>query len=255
MGELVADFTQEFYRRSLAVRFTATWCGYCPTMASSIDAAIEMVPGRLIPFTLHATDSQGGLAYSGTSNFAGLYQISGYPSGRVNGYAAVKNYQVSTGKEIFAGLATEAVSSLPSKTNIGGFVSVAGGQVDAMLSVAVKEAGTYKISAFVLEDGIQYQQDGAGSDYTHNYVVRKEMTGIYGNEFSTSSANETKEFNFSIPVPSSVINAANLHVVVYVTYAGSYTGSVSYAEYVNYGIVIDNVVDIKANDLCDFKYE
>ena len=80
------------------------------------------------------------------------------------------------------------------------------------------------------------------------------MAGIYGTEFS-ASANSYHEFNFTAPVPSNVKNESNLHVVIYVTYDGTYAGSVANVIYDNYGLVIDNVVDIKANDLCVFKYE
>lgn len=254
MGELVADFSQDFLRRSLAIRFTATWCGYCPTMAASIDMAIESCPERIIPFTLHATNSDGGLAYSGTNNFASLYSIEGYPTGIMNGYAQIENYPSSTASKMFVDVAEEAASKLPSKTNIGGFVSVSGGNITVSGSVAIKEAGDYAISVFILEDDIIYNQASGGSDYQHNYVVRKDMAGIYGTEFS-ASANSYHEFNFTAPVPSNVKNESNLHVVIYVTYDGTYAGSVANVIYDNYGLVIDNVVDIKANDLCVFKYE
>ncbi len=255
MGEMAADFSKDFYRRSIAMRFTATWCGYCPTMASSIDEAIKGLPGRIIPFTLHATSSEGGLAYTGTNNFSSLYQISGYPTGIMNGYADIANYPVATASQMFMGVATEAITLQPSKTNIGGFVSVSSSNVDVNLTVATKEAGTYKISVFLLEDGIVYNQSSGGSNYVHNYVVRKEMTGIYGDEF-TATANGHQDFHYNIAIPSSIKDAANLHVVAYVSYAGGFQqGSVSNVEYKDFGLVIDQVIDIKGNDICVFKYE
>lgn len=257
MGQMVADYTQDFYRRSIAIRFTATWCGYCPVMAASIDGAIEALPGRIIPFTLHATSSQGGLAYSGTANFEGLYNIGGYPTGIFNGYADVPNYQTSSNIQLFQNLANEAIEYNPSNTNIGGFVSLSNGKVKAQISVASKEAGEYKIAAFLLEDGIVYTQASGGSDYVHNYVVRKEMTGIYGDAFS-AQANSIKDFEYTIDVPSSVKDASKLHVVVYIINPNASSASTMYAsqvEYLNLGTYVDQVVDIPVNNICEFKYE
>lgn len=255
MGEMVADFSQDFYRRSIAMRFTATWCGYCPTMAESIEVAMDGLPGRIIPFTLHATSSEGGLAYNGTNNFSSLYQIGGYPTGIMNGYADISNYPVATASKMFMDVATEAITLQPSKSNIGGFVSVSSSNVDVNLTVATKEAGTYKISVFLLEDGIVYNQNSGGSDYVHNYVVRKELTGIYGDEF-TGEANGHKDFHYNIAIPSSIKNAANLHVVAYISYADGFKkGSVGSVDYKDFGSIIDQVIDIKGNDICVFKYE
>jgi hypothetical protein len=255
MGEMAADFSKTFYRRSIAMRFTATWCGYCPTMAESIEVAMDGLPGRIIPFTLHATSSEGGLAYNGTNNFSSLYQIGGYPTGIMNGYADISNYPVATASKMFMDVATEAITLQPSKSNIGGFVSVSSSNVDVNLTVATKEAGTYKISVFLLEDGIVYNQNSGGSDYVHNYVVRKELTGIYGDEF-TGEANGHKDFHYNIAIPSSIKNAANLHVVAYVSYADGFKkGSVGSVDYKDFGSIIDQVIDIKGNDICVFKYE
>ena len=143
---------------------------------------------------------------------------------------------------MFNGLAEEAVSDLPSNTVIGGVTRLEKDTVYADISIASKEAGLYALNAFLLEDGLVYPQTGGADDYVHNNVIRMEANGTYVTQLK-------------VPVPSSVENTDNLHVVVYTTYRGTFTGSVSNVLYGNFGTVVDNVVNIPINTLVNYAYE
>ena len=45
-----------FFRRVLALGFTATWCQYCPNMSEAIAEASAQRPGRVIPLAVHYMD-------------------------------------------------------------------------------------------------------------------------------------------------------------------------------------------------------
>ena len=68
---------------SLGMRFTATWCGWCPYMNESFTKAKTLLGDRFDYVNLHASSSD--LAFSGTSALASQFHVSGYPTGIVDG--------------------------------------------------------------------------------------------------------------------------------------------------------------------------
>lgn len=257
MGDMTVDVSQEFYRRSTVMRFTATWCGNCPDMAEAISDAMTEMPGRMVLLNVHTTSSKGGLAYDRSRELEYYYDISGYPSGVENGIVRIMNdpSSVNATKELFLAVTQEAVESYPARTVIGGYTEVKDGSVRAELSVGAKESGDYKVCAFLLEDGIVYEQSSGGSNYVHNYVVREEMTDDLYGEVLTLSAGEVGTVSLEIPVPSSVLDPERLHVVAFVTYEGvPEIRTVEDAEYIECGTIVDNVLDIAANSVAFFEY-
>lgn len=255
-----AEYNSTFYRHSLAMRFTATWCGWCPMMAESFNQAVATLPERIVPFTIHASSSD--LYSEGATTLANLYDIEGYPSGYINGYGYVKNYDVSVASNMIVSLANEATQNLPSKTAIMGAASYNNGTVDLDIYVAAKEAGDYTLHVYLMESGIVASQTSydsnypGGNNYVHNYVERCAITGISGESFA-SSANSITNFEYSYTVPSGrIVDSANTYVVVFVTYSGSYNGSVNYAVYQNYsGYIVDNAVKLSYDEPTLFTYE
>jgi len=127
--------------------------------------------------------------------------------------------------------------------------------VYADISIASKEAGLYALHAFLLEDGLVYYQMGGSEDYVHNNVIRIEMTDNLMGDNVSLEANGTYVTQLKVRVPSSVENTDNLHVVVYTTYNGTYTGSVANVLYGDFGAVVDNAVNIPINTLVNYAYE
>lgn len=260
MGELVADFSKDFYRRSMAFRLTATSCGYCPIMAEAMKQTYEETDGRFIPFTIYCPMSAGdNYVYENWRYwFSDVFDAGGWPTGITNGYANLGNYNTNKQVSIYKELVEEARVSLPSKTVIGGTSKINVGTIEVELSVASKEAGDYILGVFLMENGIVGYQNGGGGDYEHNFVLRKEFSAYSGDAVQLS-ANSTKEFTYSMPVPEDVEDINNCYVCVWVAYEGTFTGEVSEPNgdklYFDYGIVIDNVVNIPLNGFAIFEYE
>lgn len=255
MGELEADYSSQFLRRSVAIRFTATWCGNCPRMNEGLTAAVKNDPRHVIPLTMHVWESDGGLNYDPGDDYADYFGIDGLPSGFMNNYAEIGGtLPPAIVQELINGLAVEAVEELPANTMAAGTARIEGGNIEVDLSIASKQAGNYFVSVFVLEDGIVYEQSGGSSDYVHNNVARAEMTQMWGDPVSLQS-NGLLEKSFSIPVPTSVLDENNLHILVMMNRSGSFTGDVLYAGYYDYGYVVDNAVTIPINGFSIFEYE
>lgn len=266
MGEFaIDDWNTPFKRRSLAFRFTSTSCGYCPIMAAAMAQTYEETDGRFIPFTLYANSSSwmpsgGGLAYDGTDEFETFFKTQqSYPTGVTNGYANLGNYNQNTQVKIYKELVEEAITELPSNCAIGGTVMYSDGYVNASIAIAAKKAGEYTVGVYLMENGIIYNQASGGSDYEHNFVVRNNFTDNIMGDKVTLEAQSIAELNFNMPLPSSVENVENCYVCVWVAYDGTFTGNVSEPNggklYVDYGMVIDNVVNIPVNGFSIFEYE
>lgn len=255
MGVLEADYGSEFLRRSVMMRFTATWCGNCPRMNVGLMDAIENDPRHILPLSVHVWQSEGGLNYDAGEDYADYFRIDGLPAGFMNNYAEIGGFYPSAiVQEIINDLAVEAVEDLPANTMAAGTSRIENGNIVVDLSIASKQAGEYLVSVFVLEDGMVYGQLGGSSDYVHNNVARAEMTPMWGEAVSLT-ANGLLERTFSIPVPESVLDTDNLHILVMLNREGSFTGSAQYAIYGDYGYVMDNAVSIPVNGFAVFEYE
>ena len=256
IGSLVADYSRTFLRRSLVLRFTGTWCKNCPYMNQALEDAERNDPDHIVAMSMHNLTSNSHLAFANCNAFIALFGVDSYPTGFVNNYGKVENYtNPSIMTTMFNGLAEEAVSDLPSNTVIGGVTRLEKDTVYADISIASKDAGLYALNAFLLEDGLVYPQTGGADDYVHNNVIRIEMTDNLMGDNVSLEANGTYVTQLKVPVPSSVENTDNLHVVVYTTYRGTFTGSVSNVLYGNFGTVVDNVVNIPINTLVNYAYE
>ena len=72
----------EFAHRSLAMRFTADWCGYCPYMAVAFKNAKSQMGDRLELVSLHGGKSR--YEFSGTATLERRFKASSYPTGIVD---------------------------------------------------------------------------------------------------------------------------------------------------------------------------
>lgn len=259
-AELVPDFSQDFTRRSLAIRFTGNWCGNCPLMNKALHEAIEQYPDRIVAMNLYS--GSGALTYSNLYTWENNFAVRGYPTAYVNHYAEVGNYSNYTmTRDVFISLAQEAVnaSELVSNTAIGGVASIVADSVVVTVNVASKTAGAYYLNAFLLEDGVFGQQsDYFGivedpNNYEHSNILRAPLTADFGDMYALS-AEGNQEITLSIPMPANVVNPDNLHVVVYTTKVGTFSGSVYGATYGNYGYVVDNVVNMPMGEFVEFAY-
>lgn len=257
----ISDFDTPFFRRTLALRFTATWCGYCPLMAESFKLAAKAEPDRFVPMCIHSGDS--GVYSENGDDLAQMYRITGYPSGIFNAYAQVQNYEADIAETMLTGLVDEAVQELPAKTAISTVSETSDGVFKLMCSVASKESRPYNLHVFILEDGVVANQTSyiteypGGKDYVHDFVERCAVTGTEGATFYGIKDNVVN-YSLEYEIPSGVIeNMDNAYALVYVTYENDeiFRGSVANAVYRDYGHIVDNVVKIDLNGSTGYEYE
>ena len=204
---------REFWHKSLGMRFTATWCGYCPNLATGFSMAVSQYPNKIELLNLHPTSSI--LGFSGTSALANIFKVTGYPTGMIDYRKQIDNYSSDYAATLVVNAVKETESNYPVKTGISFSSSVSGNTLTLDTKLYIKEKGDYKVTAILLEDGIVGFQNGAGNDYVHNRIARLAITEITGNEFSTSADFKTVKKHYSAALPSS-LNKGNLYILVYV---------------------------------------
>ena len=240
-----------FVHRSLAMRFTATWCGYCPIMGSAFDSAKSQMSGALELVSLHGDGSD--LLFKETNTLAKRFNVDGFPTGIIDGRASIPNYQV---KEVTAkaamDVAKETQEAYPAKSAIACSSSLYGSSLSVDLSLYFKEADTYRVTILLLEDGIKGSQNGVSGTYTHNDVARKALTSINGEEVVI--ADDYQKWNKTYKVDDVYSNwkSDNLKILVYVEKPyGDQTvvKGVGEAEYGRYGdTYIDNCRVVKVGE-------
>lgn len=205
---------REFWHKSLGMRFTATWCGYCPNLATSFAMAISQYPNKIEMLNLHPTSSN--LGFSGTKMMENIFRITSYPTGMIDYRSLIENY---TSNDYTAKLIVNAVketeNNYPTKTGISFTSSVSSSILNLNVKLYIKEKGYYKVTAVLLEDNIIGYQNGGVAGYNHSSIARVAFTDISGDAFSTTGNNKTVEKSYSVTIPSSY-NKENLKILVYV---------------------------------------
>lgn len=259
---VTADWSKEFFRRSSILRFTATWCYNCPRMYEAIKIAMEELPDRIIPLNLHGMSSEGGLAYYRSGEFEDLYGVEGYPTGIANNAIQVANdRQIENIVPGIVGVVQEAIESYPARTGISAQSQISDNTIKVDISVAVKEADDYKVCVYLIENGIVHEQktdDGPVLDYVHDYVIRSVLTeDLFGDPLPSCGDNEMVTYSVEAALPRSVLDQANLSVVIAVARPDNLeVRGVENATYLEeIGIIYDNVTLLPANGFVNFEYE
>ncbi len=241
----------DFHRRSLLIQFTGTGCGYCPLMVNTIRrlASDTSYADKFVHTACH-TYNDTDPAYIQT-NLTGAMGVGAYPS-------CIFNLDKTT---LFQTNTSDAAIKdyLDKKYDEGARVGVAGACVtdgsQLVLRAGIKagKAGSYRLAAWVLEDGIVGKQSnymakdefGMGFD-VHDNCIR----AIYGQNASKDftgqtfnlEAGETGDMFVIFDMPSYWVQE-NLHVVVF---ASAQDGTT---------YTVNNCIDIPVNSSAAFSYK
>ena len=212
------DWTEEsFVHRSLGMRFTATWCGWCPYMNTAFYKAKDLLDGRFEIVNLHVAGSE--LVFSGTSSLESVYNIDSYPTGIVDGRVEILNYEDTdrTAQNVVNAV-QEQEATYPVVTAFEFSSSLSGSTVSVDLVVYAQETDDYKLTVLVLENGIIGKQsdygEGTHQDYHHDRIARLALTSINGDAFNLAKGEE-RNFSLTGVLPVGC-NPGNLEILVYV---------------------------------------
>lgn len=213
------NWNKAFFHRSLIMRFTATWCPWCPFMAEAVQKAQAQRPGKILPLNLHASDSD--LAFNQVTPLESQYHLNGYPTGYVDGRKEIPNYQDTgyTASLIVAAL-EETEDNYPVTSAIGINSSLSGSTLNIDVDLFLRNQETYKVTVVVTESGIIHTQadNHTGTyvnDYRHDDIARIAVTNVKGEDVTSPAALSVIQKKYSTTIPSTY-NKNNLKVLVYV---------------------------------------
>ena len=203
---------------SLGMRFTATWCGYCPIMSETFKLAKSNLGDKFEYICMY--DTEGNYGFSDLATLANQYGIGGFPTGIIDGRFEVENYSSEYAASLIANAVEETETLYPAVTSVGLESSLSGQNLNVKVDVLGLSPETYKLTVILMENGIiGYQADynnGAHDDFQHDRVARKTLTSsISGESFTINEVGGTKSFNYSYSVPSDY-NKDNLMILAYV---------------------------------------
>lgn len=204
----------DFVKRSLAMRFTATWCGYCPMMATGFSTAKSKMAGALEVVNFHG--GQSDYEFLGTNSVANRFRVQGYPTGVVDCRATIPNFSAtSVTAEAVCDVAKETQASYPAVSGIALKSRIDGTNLTVDLSLYLKEADAYKVTMLLLEDGIIGYQNGAGSNYSHDDIARHSLTLVTGDPVQIDKDGTVWNNTYTATVRSGW-KTDNLKLLVYV---------------------------------------
>ena len=203
---------------SLGMRFTATWCGYCPIMSETFRLAKANLGDRFEYVCMYATD--GNYGYADGERLFAMYGLGGYPSGILDGRFELQNYESTYAASLIADEMAKTEAYYPTVTAVGLESSVSGRNLTVKADVIAQVPETYKITVILMEDGIVGHQtdyiDGDHEDFLHNRVARMTLTSsVFGDEFDIDAAGETKSLTYTATIPNGYV-LDNLVVLAYV---------------------------------------
>ena len=199
---------------SLGMRFTATWCGWCPYMSESFTKAKALLGDRFEFVNLHPNSSD--LAFYGTPTLVSQFGISSYPTGIIDGRIRIGNgTDTDAVAQAIAAAVDEQEALYPVQTAVGLKTTLSGRSLSVDAELFARQAGTYKLTVYLLENGIVHYQNGGGDNYVHNRIAREALSPSVGSIVQVPTDNGTAVVNYTFNIPSNY-NLSNLEVLAFV---------------------------------------
>lgn len=250
--EVVAKATQsggsakKYVQRVLGFQFTSVGCTSCPTLSANLKAVQNALPGRLVPVSFHQDFGQTDpMTHPMTQAYYKLIKRQGLPQFNANliindDYITVAEYSA------IVEMLDAVAEHYPATCGVAVECSEI---VDDAIKVAVRVtsniAAAYRYQIFLLEDGINEYQAGAGYDYIHNnVVVATSSDSVYGDRLNEGMAFQSGvevSAEKTIALPRGC-NRDNLRIVV--AAFNSYDGGNTY--------VVNNCTECAVGESVDY---
>jgi len=186
---VVQEEGKDFFRRSLVLDFTATWCVNCPRMEAAFAAAMEARPGRLVPVSVHFVDA---FAVEEGTALVTKFGVSEYPTAVID--MDPSSAFTTTSSELLLSGVDKLLAARPLA---GGIRMESGADGSVKVEITAVEAGEYTINVMLLKDGEIAPQTGGETNHVHNNILRQHLKAesVHLDEEETA----TKTFSLNIP--------------------------------------------------------
>ena len=224
---VIADEGKDYYRRSLVLDFTGTWCVNCPQMHVAIDEVKEARPGRIVPASVHCK-ADAMRVRPLCDDLAKQFNVNAYPSAVVDMDPASV---ISTASpELLLSHIDRLLEERGPAAGVRIESTLDGESLTARVEATLVRDGDYTLALLVLEDGIVAAQTGGTTDYVHNDVLRQWTSS---EPFSACAEGDVLELSVTATV----------------------TGKARLAALVLRSGLVDNVVTCTAGASVDYQFE
>lgn len=226
---VVAEEGKDFFRRSLVLDFTGTWCVNCPKMDAAIEEAMAARPGRIVPVSVHCMAVDPMYLKPTSDNLVKRFGVKAYPSAVVD--LDPESLISTTSSELLLSHVDRLLDSRGASAGIRIESTLDGENLSVTVETKAVQDGEYTLSIILLEDGIIAKQTGAddGENHVHNNVLRQWEDGD--------------------PVTLKEEETATLSLTA------SVSGKYRVVAVVSRGGLVDNVVSCTAGASADYQFE
>ena len=209
-----------FNHRILLVDHTGNTCGYCPQMMKALETVSKTGDYHSKYYEAMAhTYSNGDPAFSGAASVVSNHHgVNSYPTLTYNFYHST---QSSYNDAHIMGQIDALWKAEGADAGIAAAASLASTSVIVNAEVKAAVANDYRITAWLLEDGIYAKQTNATEEWmnTHDNAIRQRVSSddITGVDLGTIAAGETKSTALTLNIVGNKWNRDNLKVMVIVS--------------------------------------
>lgn len=199
--------TDTYFRHVLVMKFTATWCTYCPKMTSALETVEKAYPERMIILGIHSGDAY---ALDEEPALSRAFGVEGLPTS-VFDYRESASYSVP----LLKAKVKRSITEFPAVCGIALQSKVERDKIKVGATVRFQQTGDYKIGCVVTEDGIHAPGTIGSKDGYYHHVARAFATKATGTDIGNRSEGEEYTTTFEIDVNSAWV-LDKCHVVVFV---------------------------------------
>lgn len=225
---VISDEGKDFFRRSLVLDFTGTWCVNCPKMEAALEEAMAARPGRIVPVSVHCMAVDPMYVKPLSDDLVKQFSVKAYPSAVVD--MDPESLITASSPELLLGHVDRLLEARGPAAGIRAESVLDGENYTLTAEVKAVRDGDLVLAVLVLEDGTVAAQTGGTKDYVHNHILRSWTEGepLRGlKEGDTASC----------------------------TFTGTVTSKSRFVILVLRGGLVDNVIGCAAGASVDWQYE
>jgi thiol-disulfide isomerase/thioredoxin len=172
---VISDEGKDFFRRSLVLDFTGTWCVNCPKMEAAIEESMAARPGRIVPVSVHCMAVDPMYVKPLSDDLVKRFSVKAYPSAVVD--LDPESLITTQSPELLLSHVDRLLEARGPAAGIRVESAVEGENYTLTAEVKAVRDGAYTLAVLVLEDGTVAAQTGGTKDYVHNNILRSWTEG------------------------------------------------------------------------------
>ena len=172
---VISDEGRDFFRRSLVLDFTGTWCVNCPKMEAALEETMEARPGRIVPVSVHCMSIDPMYVKPLSDDLVKRFSVKVYPSAVVD--LDPESLITTSSPELLQAHVDRLLEARGPAAGIRAESALDGGAFTLKAEMKAVRDGDYVLAVLVLEDGIVAAQTGGATDHVHQNILRSWTEG------------------------------------------------------------------------------